>query len=140
MSRPRLNLAVVWEDPDMIELEIRASNGDFAGATRVYTTDRELRSLSAAVLNFPRTNSDHYRFDAKGSDSRAVVEFHCQNGAGHVAIRVELTAEIPPVTALTRDTVAFEIVSGSPSLASFAAQVAQLASEHAGSAELFPED
>jgi len=23
-----LNLAVVWEDPDMIELEIRSSNGD----------------------------------------------------------------------------------------------------------------
>jgi hypothetical protein len=140
MRQPHLNLAVVWEDPHLLELEIRASNGDFAGAARVYTTDHDLRSLSAALLTFPRSNTDHYRFDAKTPDSSAVVEFHCMSGAGHVAIRVELTDQSPPVTRLKQNTVALEIVGGGYNMARFAAQLAQMASDRIGSAELFPDD
>lgn len=140
MPRVRLTLTVVWEDSDLLEVEVRASNGHFAGATRVYTTDYELRALSAALLGFPRTNTDRYRFDARSADSRAALDFHCMNGAGHVAIRVELVGEGPPVGTLIQDSTVFEIVDGRLDMPAFTAGLAQMASTRAGSAELFPND
>jgi hypothetical protein len=95
---PGIEIKVVWFDDDIVELEVRASNGDFSGCAQLYA-DRDAPNSAATTLSgFPTSSSDDRKltlgtFDSKVAGGGARFNFRCLDGAGHPVVNVELRAD-----------------------------------------------
>jgi hypothetical protein len=92
IDRPGVYLTSVWEDEDLLELAINASNGRFTGSARCYTTREQVAELARYVDGFPKSTSDAFRFSTHsgGSSSYFGLDFRCINGRGGVVVRVKV--------------------------------------------------
>jgi hypothetical protein len=92
-----LQIAVVYEDPpDLIEVRVRASNGQFGGDVRAYAPPDAVRRLADTIRGFPETAADQREFalgDFGPDLAGGAVSFNftCTDHAGHavVALRME---------------------------------------------------
>lgn len=86
-----LTFEMAYHDADLFEIRIVASNGDFSGATNVYTTPVELEALAAKLKNFPKTIDDRVNFDGNPvSEGQAQIQFFCATGTGHTAAAINI--------------------------------------------------
>lgn len=94
---PNLTIERIWDDPDMIELDVHVSNGNYIGDTQVYTTEKEIIELREELEGFPRTADHRVEFSAGSRDSYAyfAVSFYSFGGRGTCAIHVSLESNVP---------------------------------------------
>ena len=89
---PAIKLSSVWEDEDLFEVAIHASNNKFCGEARCYTTRDEIEKLSQAIDRFPKSTTDEVQFSTYSSDDFSYFSFHLltMDGSGHVVVRVKV--------------------------------------------------
>ena len=97
MQDAGLTLKAVWKDADMVELQVVASNGRFAGGTCVYVSVGDLEQCSQQLRGFPATPQDKRRLDWGDLDAHsglggATLEFACLDLSAHAGAWVELKA------------------------------------------------
>ncbi len=92
IDRPGVYLSLVWEDDDLFEVEICASNGRFAGRARCYTTREQITELARGVNGFPKSTSDAFHFTTHSGDNFSYFGFNlrCVDGRGGVVVRVKV--------------------------------------------------
>jgi len=89
---PYLTIELVWEDADLEELSISASNGYFSGTAKVYFGQGEVELLANSLRGFPKTTSQLEIFTG-GNETKysfAKLVFRCADGAGHPVVDVKL--------------------------------------------------
>ncbi len=89
-----LIIKVVDPDYDYLGIEIRASNGQFAGSARIYAGLDQLTAFADHISGSPTHPRDErmYQF---GDPNRSVaggyvaLRFHCLDLLGHAAVQIE---------------------------------------------------
>jgi hypothetical protein len=91
-SNSQLSIELVWEDDDLEELLILASNGRYSGLARVYFGKGDIKDLAERIRGFPLALSHQLIFSAgnEESDSFAKLVFQCIDGVGRTMVRVSL--------------------------------------------------
>ncbi|MES2219732.1 MAG: hypothetical protein V4587_02055 [Acidobacteriota bacterium] len=90
-----LTVEYLYHDADIVEVQVSASNGHFAGSAAVYVGRHE-RSESADVLTgFPTSRSDVRElvwgaFGATYAGGAARLLFECVDGAHHTRISIQI--------------------------------------------------
>jgi hypothetical protein len=91
--KPQLSVEGVYDDGDLIEVRVAASNESFAGAVCVYITAGDLDQAAAQLRGFPLGASDQRRITwgtPDGDLGFAELFFRCADLAGHPEVRVLL--------------------------------------------------
>ncbi|MCU7921741.1 MAG: hypothetical protein KZQ88_03495 [Candidatus Thiodiazotropha sp. (ex Dulcina madagascariensis)] len=91
-----ISIEIIWQDPDMVEILVKASNGKFYGETEVYTTYPDLVTFASSLEGFPPSVNDKVTYNAgeKDSYSFASIIIYCFTASGHTAALVEIEANI----------------------------------------------
>ena len=88
---PKLSIELIWEDVDLEELFITASNGEFCGSARVYFAQGDIAALAKTIHGFPNAVSQVEVFEGGPDDGpRAKLVFRCMDQLGHTVVRVSL--------------------------------------------------
>jgi hypothetical protein len=90
--KPFIRIEPVWQDSDMVEIQVAAASRLFTGATKAYYTYDALKKFAAKLHDFPRSHSDRQGFEtgnARSSCSVALSLF-CRDSAGHIGVSVGL--------------------------------------------------
>lgn len=87
-----IDLKIVWFDDDMLELQVTAKNGLFAGKTTFYDSFECIKDLANHMAGFPTTSTDVRKF-ALGEtdlDGHGGVSFtlNCADKLGHLNLEV----------------------------------------------------
>ena len=93
---PHLTIELVWEDSDLEELSISASNGQFSGTAKVYFALGDVQLLADSIRGFPKTTSQQETF-VGGNESKypfAKLVFRCRDGTGHPVVDVKLAESL----------------------------------------------
>jgi hypothetical protein len=95
---PGIKLSVIWNDADMVELEIAGSNGMFAGVTRSYDNPDAAIEAANVLRGFPSNGSDVReirlgQFMPNVFRGGANLRFFCMDAAGHTAAEVEIQSD-----------------------------------------------
>jgi hypothetical protein len=116
----QLSIELVWEDNDLEELLISASNGRFSGTAQVYFGHGEVEDFANRIRGFPLELSHRVIFGNEQSDSSAELVFHCADGAGHTMVIISLAEEFQVYgRPVTRGRVEFEMLFEPLALDSF---------------------
>jgi hypothetical protein len=95
-ATPRLEVAVVWSDPDLQELVVSASSASFSGQVSLYVGWKELEGVSDLLQGFPRSRDDKRVFafgqDNLSSYGTASFTLYCKDSTGHAAFEVVLSS------------------------------------------------
>lgn len=91
----------MYEDPDLFEVLIRASNGVFGGEISAYTERDALARFAETISGFPRTPADRrsFSFGSFGptyAGGAAALELLCTDSAGHAVVAVRLESDHEP--------------------------------------------
>lgn len=127
---PGIDIDIVGpDDPDMIELRVAASDGDFSGVAILYAAPDEPRRLAALLRGFPRDADDRRVWRIGGSErgddaSEVVLEFRCIDRAGHPIVAVDLA--MADMTHRSRLSVSLVIPVEAAGVEAFARGLAQL--------------
>lgn len=135
IDKPGVYLSSVWEDDDLFELEIRASNGRFTGRARCYTTREKIAKLAICIERFPKSASDAFLFSTSSGDKFAYfgLDFRCVDGRGSVVVRVKVADIVHFSNARgTNDVVEFDLGVEPASIDNFANELAALAQAKIG--------
>jgi hypothetical protein len=124
----QLAIELVWEDQDLEELLISASNGRFSGIAQVYFGHGEIEDFANRIRGFPRELSHRVIFGNKQSDSCAELTFYCVDGVGHTMVKVSLGEEFQVYgRPITCGRVEFEMLFEPLALDSFWQELNQIA-------------
>ncbi len=68
----------------MIEIEVLAGNGMFAGRTQFYTSREELVEMASVLMGFPKSADDKVTFGEGEIDESSAMNLslYCVSGAG----------------------------------------------------------
>jgi hypothetical protein len=93
---PHLTIELVWEDTDLEQLSISASNGQFSGIATAYFAQGDVRLLADSIRGFPRTSSQLETFASGDEYEYPYVKlvFRCADGTGHPVVDVTLADEL----------------------------------------------
>lgn len=93
---PQIVFEVVWQDDDVVELEVVVANGRFYGRSRVYTVYDDMSKLADALDGFPLASATFPEFLAGKSGSSCFFQarFYCFDDAGHTAARCCLEGNV----------------------------------------------
>ncbi len=95
---PGLEIKYVWNDEDVVEIRLSASNGSFAGVMEAYFGVGELAEIAESLTGFP-TNHNDTRDISFGSTSMsaaggaASLHFFCMDRTGTAFIDVSIVAD-----------------------------------------------
>lgn len=128
--KPFLRIEPVWQDSDMVEIEVAAASALFTGATKVYYTYDALKKFAGKLESFPRSHSDRQGFETGGarSTSSMTLSLFCRNSAGHVGVSVELKNQ--------RESVHLEFTAEAAAVDRFQTALLELCKRESGTAEL----
>jgi hypothetical protein len=91
---PFLEIAVVWNDPDLQEVVVSASSGLFSGKVNLYAGWKELEELAERMHGFPSSRDDRREFtlgqDKLSGYGVARLTLYCTDSTGHVAFEVAM--------------------------------------------------
>ncbi|MDP3794782.1 MAG: hypothetical protein Q8R13_02525 [bacterium] len=135
IDRPGIYLTPVWEDEDLFEVEVCATDGRFAGIARCYTTREQIAELARTVDRFPKSTSDLLRFstDTGGKFSSFDLHFRCIDGRGGVVVRVKVAERVHYSNAPGIDNVVeFDLGVEPASIDNFSSQLAAMAQAKIG--------
>jgi len=92
---PGVDIEVIGIDNDLVELEVRASNGIFAGRAKLYENHEASASAAQLLSGFPIGSTDQREvtlgtLDEKYAGGGAGLAFRCTDGSGHCVVKVRL--------------------------------------------------
>ena len=92
----QLTFKIIWQDPDMVELEVYVGNDGFSGKTDVYTTYDSLKCLADSLIGFPKSVEEEVKFSAGEKDSYSYtgLRFYCYRKSGHTAFEAEIESNV----------------------------------------------
>jgi hypothetical protein len=126
--KPFLRIEPIWQDADMVEIEVAASSGLFAGATKVYYTYDGLKQFAAKLDAFPRSHSDRQGFETGRATSSIALSLFCRDSAGHVGVNVAIKNEA--------ERVHLEFTAEAAAIDRFRTALLELCKRESGTAEL----
>jgi hypothetical protein len=94
-----VELRVIWNDNDMIELEVSGSNGLFSGKTLTYDDPDAPGSAAKLLEGFPANREDvreiQFGFTLPPAQQGACcLGFRCRDAACHLLVEVEIKSDI----------------------------------------------
>ena len=94
---PKLSFQVVWQDDDMVEIDVQVSNGEFSGRAQVYTSYDVINKLAKELTGFPKSSNDKTEFTAGERDSLSFlsIRFYSFDAAGHTALHASMESNVP---------------------------------------------
>jgi hypothetical protein len=97
MAPVGLTITSVWDDEDVLLLEISASNGPFAGTVQAYAAVDAPSRWSAVLAGFPANREDEREivtgaFSPGYAGGGAALRFAVRDAAGHCSVSVRLRA------------------------------------------------
>lgn len=102
------NFELLWKDEDVLQVRIRASNGNFSGMADTYVPIGGLAAAASQLEGFPRDPADrrHVQFGVFGPEyagGAVKMRFYCKGGAGSAHVETEIESDQygsrPPETA-----------------------------------------
>lgn len=89
-----ISFEIVWQDDDLIQIGIVASNTRFSGFTKVYSSYDVLEEFANSIQGFPKKAEDRISFDfcKQDSFSSASFNFYCISGVGNSAAWIRMEA------------------------------------------------
>jgi hypothetical protein len=92
-----LTITAVDQDEDYLGIEIRASNGRFAGYAWIYADNQELSEFAAQIAGFPSSYQDQRSYEFGDADQATAggycsLKLRCRDRTGHVAVDVFIDA------------------------------------------------
>ncbi len=132
---PAISISSVWEDEDIFEIAIRASNGKFCGEARCYTTRDEIGKLSEAIDHFPKSTTDEVHFSTYSSDNFSYFTFHfiCIDGSGHIVVRVKIADIVTYSNARPNNNIAeFDLSVDPAAIDTFSSELSKLSKSNIG--------
>lgn len=86
-----LELEVIWMDLNLglIEIQIAAGNGRFAGVGECYLTPDDFSRIAAQLRGFPSAADDRRELDVDG----VRLTFRCVDQLGHAVVDVRIEAD-----------------------------------------------
>jgi len=89
-----LSFEIIWQDDDLVEIRVLASNDTFSGSTEVYTNYSELKKFAHELEGFPKSIEQFVSFicGEKKSYALAELDFYCFSNSGHTGVQVKLEA------------------------------------------------
>jgi len=90
--RSKLEIKSIWEDDDLFEVEVFASNGRFSGTANCYTLRSEIKLFGEMVDGFPKSLKDKVAFSSSDSNTLSYfsVQLRCIDRSGHVNARIKI--------------------------------------------------
>ena len=90
-----LRVRYLYHDSDILEVEISAFNGQFAGSTALYIGREELSLSADALRQFPNSRSDERdvtwgAFGPESAGGAMRLHFRCINSAMHVQMSAQI--------------------------------------------------
>ncbi len=84
-----------YHDNDILEVEVSASNGRFAGATALYVNRDELGRIADVTRGFPNSRSDEREltwgaFGSQFAGGAARLHVRCIDSAMHVQVSIQI--------------------------------------------------
>ncbi len=97
MAFTGLQIGFLWNDYDVVEVSIHASNGDFGGTAKAYVSRGGLAGAASILEGFPRQTSDTRELelgsvDPKFAGGGVSMKFFCRDSAGHAAIELRIVS------------------------------------------------
>jgi hypothetical protein len=99
MVKEGLTIEAVDNDGDYLGIEVRASNGRFAGCAWIYAGNDELSDFAAHITGFPASLQDLRSYEFGSPDQTTAggycsLEFRCLDRTGHVIVDVFLDGKL----------------------------------------------
>jgi hypothetical protein len=94
-----LTIEAVDNDTDYLGIQIRASNGRFAGYAEIYASNNDLSEFAERIAGFPESLEDQRSYEF-GSPNPAVgggyctLKLRCLDRTGHVAVDVVIDGKL----------------------------------------------
>ena len=90
-----IELEVFWSDEDLIQCQVRCSNGRFSGITEIYLSHPDLPRVASALKGFPYNGADLRElelgtFDPAHADGGIRLRCYCRDSAAHAEVEVTL--------------------------------------------------
>lgn len=88
----KLTLESIWEDSDLFEVKVKASNGTFSGQVTCYTNREMISDLASSLEGFPLNVGQKITFTTGESSKSSFfsLHFNCIDGSGHTVVRVKI--------------------------------------------------
>jgi len=89
---------LLWNDEDVLQLRIRASNSRFGGTADVYVPIGGLAEAAAKLEGFPRNPSDQRElefgaFGPKTAGGGVHMRFYCEGAAGRAFVETTMESD-----------------------------------------------
>jgi len=153
INNPELSFETLYLDEDLLQIEVIASNGKYAGITTFYLNpnETELVEFAKKLLSFPQYIGQVVRHKFgfsqdelidlkkkgfKGVTSFVDLHFYCVDKLGHSALRINLIEESWSEQEDDRDNVSLELQFDPASLDVFVQELIVLAETKKGKATL----
>ncbi len=96
--RSGVELTCNWNDSDVLEMQVRATNGVFAGLARPYIAQKDLSTAAQILEGYPRNFQDCREVTFGDGRERFAggfisLKFFCRDAAGHCAVEVQITSK-----------------------------------------------
>jgi hypothetical protein len=93
-----LRIEFVWHDTDLIQVSIRASNGEFCGTARAYINHDDLKNAASILAGFPNSPLDSREFNFGNMDPQFAgggisIRWFCSDLRGHAVAEMRIAAE-----------------------------------------------
>jgi hypothetical protein len=96
-----LQIAIVYDDPpDLIEVRVRANNGQFGGDIHAYASPDAVQRFADTIHGFPQGSTDtrDFTFGDFGPElagGAVSFQFTCTDRAGHAAMALRMESAEP---------------------------------------------
>ena len=86
-----IGVEVIWFDQDVVECQVKCSNGRFSGQAEIYVEHDGLFSMAAGLSGFPSSQTDCREFELgtfnpNHADGGIRLHFHCLDSVGHAVL------------------------------------------------------
>lgn len=91
-----IRLVSIWEDDDLFEVCINATNGKFSGESNCYSTREEIQHFAKILTGFPKQVPDTIEFSTgpQENNSYFTIELRTIGGLGQVSARVKINETV----------------------------------------------
>src|ERR1700733_3842363 len=91
-------ISVIYSDTSLLEFRVSASNGAFAGQTKIYASLDEPLQIAAALEGFPRTHTDTREvmvgvFGCGRGGGALQLKFYCVNQSAHAFVTAQIESD-----------------------------------------------
>ena len=136
-SKSFLELKVIWNDHEIIQLQITASNGKFCGKTEMYEIPACLYDFAEKLTNHPKSGEKlSYSPSIRTGYDFFSMKYYLINDTGKLGIEIIIDSQSEYFVDV-KDSVKLEIVVEPNAIKSFQKELQTLAKKENGKAKIY---